>query len=172
MLFRSSGTPTRDVSQVAIIGAGTMGGGIAMNFLNAGIPVKMLEMKQEALDRGIATIRKNYEAQVAKGKLKSDVYDKRMALLTTTLSYDDIAQADLVIEAVFEEIGVKETVFKKLDAVMKAGAILASNTSTLDVNQIASFTKRPQDVVGMHFFSPANVMKLLEVVREIGRAHV
>jgi len=150
---------------VAIIGAGTMGGGIAMNFLNAGIPVKMLEMKQEALDRGIATIRKNYEAQVAKGKLKSDVYDKRMALLTTTLSYDDIAQADLVIEAVFEEIGVKETVFKKLDAVMKAGAILASNTSTLDVNQIASFTKRPQDVVGMHFFSPANVMKLLEVVR-------
>jgi 3-hydroxyacyl-CoA dehydrogenase len=160
-----SGTPTRDVSQVAIIGAGTMGGGIAMNFLNAGIPVKMLEMKQEALDRGIATIRKNYEAQVAKGKLKSDVYDKRMALLTTTLSYDDIAQADLVIEAVFEEIGVKETVFKKLDAVMKAGAILASNTSTLDVNQIASFTKRPQDVVGMHFFSPANVMKLLEVVR-------
>ena len=160
-----SGTPTRDVSQVAIIGAGTMGGGIAMNFLNAGIPVKMLEMKQEALDRGIATIRKNYEAQVAKGKLKSDVYDKRMALLSTTLSYDDIAQADLVIEAVFEEIGVKETVFKKLDAVMKAGAILASNTSTLDVNQIASFTKRPQDVVGMHFFSPANVMKLLEVVR-------
>jgi 3-hydroxyacyl-CoA dehydrogenase len=160
-----SGTATRDVSQVAIIGAGTMGGGIAMNFLNAGIPVKMLEMKQEALDRGIATIRKNYEAQVTKGKLKSDVYDKRMALLTTTLSYDDIAQADLVIEAVFEEIGVKETVFKKLDAVMKAGAILASNTSTLDVNQIASFTKRPQDVVGMHFFSPANVMKLLEVVR-------
>ncbi len=159
------GTPTRSIDQVAIIGAGTMGGGIAMNFLNAGIPVKILEMKQEALDRGIATIRNNYEAQVGKGKLKQDVYDKRMALLSTTLSYDDIAQADLVIEAVFEEIGVKETVFQKLDAVMKQGAILASNTSTLDVNQIANFTQRPQDVVGMHFFSPANVMKLLEVVR-------
>ncbi len=159
------GTPTRSIEQVAIIGAGTMGGGIAMNFLNAGIPVKMLEMKQEALDRGIATIRKNYEAQVGKGKLKPEAYDKRMSLLSTTLSYDDIGQADLVIEAVFEEIGVKEMVFKKLDAVMKPGAILASNTSTLDVNQIAGFTKRPQDVVGMHFFSPANVMKLLEVVR-------
>jgi len=158
-------TPTRAIAQVAIIGAGTMGGGIAMNFLNAGIPVKMLEMKQEALDRGLATIRKNYEAQVAKSKLKPDVYEKRMALLSTTLSYDDIAQADLVIEAVFEEIGVKETVFKQLDRVMKPGAILASNTSTLDVNLIASFTRRPQDVVGMHFFSPANVMKLLEVVR-------
>jgi 3-hydroxyacyl-CoA dehydrogenase len=159
------GTPTRTIEQVAIIGAGTMGGGIAMNFLNAGIPVKILEMKPEALDRGIATIRKNYEAQVGKGKLKPEVYDKRMALLSTTLSYDDISQADLVIEAVFEEIGVKEAVFKKLDAVMKPGAILASNTSTLDVNQIAGFTRRPQDVVGMHFFSPANVMKLLEVVR-------
>jgi 3-hydroxyacyl-CoA dehydrogenase len=136
-----------------------------MNFLNAGIPVKMLEMKQEALDRGVATIRKNYEAQVKKGKLKQDKYDQRMALLTTTLSYDDIGSADLVIEAVFEEMGVKEAVFKKLDEVMKPGAILASNTSTLDVNTIASFTKRPQDVVGMHFFSPANVMKLLEVIR-------
>ncbi|MEY2622746.1 MAG: hypothetical protein RIT26_2566 [Pseudomonadota bacterium] len=159
------GTPTRAMNQVAIIGAGTMGGGIAMNFLNAGIPVKILEMKQEALDRGLATIRKNYEAQVGKGKLKPEIYEKRMALLTTTLSYDDIGQADLVIEAVFEEIGVKEAVFKKLDQVMKPGAILASNTSTLDVNLIASFTRRPQDVVGMHFFSPANVMKLLEVVR-------
>jgi 3-hydroxyacyl-CoA dehydrogenase len=142
-----------------------MGGGISMNFLNAGIPVKMLEMKQEALDRGIATIRKNYESQVKKGKLKQDKYDQRMALLSTTLSYDDIGSADLVIEAVFEEMGVKETVFKKLDEVMKPGAILASNTSTLDVNKIASFTKRPEDVVGMHFFSPANVMKLLEVIR-------
>ncbi len=158
-------TPSRSIAQVAIIGAGTMGGGIAMNFLNAGIPVKILEMKQEALDRGLATIRKNYEAQVAKAKLKPEVYDKRMSLLSTTLSYDDIAQADLVIEAVFEEIGVKEAVFKQLDRVMKPGAILASNTSTLDVNQIAGFTQRPQDVVGMHFFSPANVMKLLEVVR-------
>jgi 3-hydroxyacyl-CoA dehydrogenase len=158
-------TPTRGIAQVAVIGAGTMGGGITMNFLNAGIPVKVLEMKQEALDRGVAIIRKNYEAQVSKGKLKPEVYEKRMALLTTTLSYDDIGQADLVIEAVFEEIGVKEAVFKKLDQIMKPGAILASNTSTLDVNKIAGFTKRPQDVVGMHFFSPANVMKLLEVVR-------
>ena len=160
-----SSTPQRPVDQVAVIGAGTMGGGIAMNFLNAGIPVTMLEMKQDALDRGVATIRKNYEAQVKKGKLKADKYEQRMALLTTTLSYDDLKEADLVIEAVFEDIGVKETVFRQLDATMKPGAILASNTSTLDVNQIASFTARPQDVVGLHFFSPANVMKLLEVVR-------
>ena len=158
-------TPVRNIASVAVIGAGTMGGGISMNFLNAGIPVRMLEMKQEALNRGIATIRKNYEAQVKKGKLSQDKYDQRMALLTTTLSYDEIKDADLVIEAVFEEMGVKEKVFQQLDKTMKAGAILASNTSTLDVNKIASFTKRPQDVVGMHFFSPANVMKLLEVVR-------
>ena len=158
-------TPVRAIKSVAIIGAGTMGGGISMNFLNAGIPVKILEMKQDALDRGIATIKKNYEAQVKKGKLKEDKYNERMALLSTTLSYDDIKDADMVIEAVFEEMGVKETVFKKLDEVMKPGAILASNTSTLDVNKIASFTKRPQDVIGTHFFSPANVMKLLEVVR-------
>ncbi|NMM79649.1 3-hydroxyacyl-CoA dehydrogenase [Acidovorax sp. SRB_14] len=158
-------TPQRSIQSVAVIGAGTMGGGIAMNFLNAGIPVKMLEMKQEALDRGIATIRKNYEAQVKKGKLKQDKYEQRMALLTTTLDYADLKDADLVIEAVFEELGVKEAVFKQLDAVMKSGAILASNTSTLDVDKIASFTQRTQDVVGLHFFSPANVMKLLEVVR-------
>ena len=158
-------TPVRPITKVAVIGAGTMGGGISMNFLNAGVPVTILETQQEALDRGVATIRKNYEAQVKKGKLKADKYEQRMALLSTTLSYADIAQADLVIEAVFEEIGVKEAVFKQLDAVMKPGAILASNTSTLDVNRIASFTQRPQDVVGMHFFSPANVMKLLEVVR-------
>jgi 3-hydroxyacyl-CoA dehydrogenase len=126
-----------------VIGAGTMGGGIAMNFLNAGIPVTILEMKQEALDRGIATIRKNYEGQVKKGKLKQDKYEQRMGLLKTTLSYDDIGQADLVIEAVFEEMGVKQKVFEKLDEVMKKGAILASNTSTLDVDQIAAFTKRP-----------------------------
>ena len=158
-------TPQRKIEKVAVIGAGTMGGGIAMNFLNAGVPVVMLEMKQEALDRGVATIRKNYDAQVKKGKLKQDKLDARMALLSTTLNYADIASADLVIEAVFEEMGVKEKVFKTLDEVMKPGAILASNTSTLDVNAIAAFTKRPQDVVGMHFFSPANVMKLLEVVR-------
>jgi 3-hydroxyacyl-CoA dehydrogenase len=158
-------TPQRAINSVAVIGAGTMGGGISMNFLNAGIPVTMLEMKQEALDRGVATIRKNYEAQVKKGKLKQDKLDERMALLSTTLAYDAIKNADLVIEAVFEEMGVKEKVFTTLDEVMKPGAILASNTSTLDVDKIASFTKRPQDVVGMHFFSPANVMKLLEVVR-------
>ncbi|MDD4942961.1 MAG: 3-hydroxyacyl-CoA dehydrogenase NAD-binding domain-containing protein [Rhodoferax sp.] len=163
-------TAQRAINSVAIIGAGTMGGGIAMNFLNAGIPVKMLEMKQEALDRSIATIRKNYEAQVKKGKLKQDKYEQRMALLSTTLSYDDLKDADLVIEAVFEEIGVKEAVFKELDRVLKPGAILASNTSTLDVNQIAAFTQRPQDVLGTHFFSPANVMKLLEVVRGIQTA--
>ena len=160
-----SDTPLREIKSIAVIGAGTMGGGISMNFLNAGIPVKMLEMKQDALDRGIATIRKNYESQVKKGKLKQDKYDQRMSLLSTTLSYDDLTDADMVIEAVFEEIGVKEAVFKELDRVMKPGAILASNTSTLDVDKIASFTKRPQDVVGLHFFSPANVMKLLEVVR-------
>ncbi len=158
-------TPQRTIQSVAVIGAGTMGGGIAMNFLNAGIPVKMLEMKQEALDRGLATIRKNYESQVKRGKLKADKYEQRMSLLSTTLDYNDLKDADLVIEAVFEEMGVKEAVFKKLDEVMKPGAILASNTSTLDVNKIAAFTKRPQDVIGTHFFSPANVMKLLEVVR-------
>ena len=158
-------TPQRAIQSVAVIGAGTMGGGIAMNFLNAGIPVKMLEMKPEALERGVATMRKNYEAQVKKGKLKADKYEQRMALLSTTLDYADLKGADLVIEAVFEEIGVKESVFRQLDAVCKPGAILASNTSTLDVNKIAGFTARPQDVVGLHFFSPANVMKLLEVVR-------
>ena len=158
-------TPVRAVNKLAVIGAGTMGGGIAMNFLNAGVPVVMLEMKQEALDKGLAIIRKNYEAQVKKGKLKQDKLDARMALLSTTLNYADLKDADMVIEAVFEDMAVKETVFKALDKVMKPGAILASNTSTLDVNKIAAFTQRPQDVIGTHFFSPANVMKLLEVVR-------
>ena len=160
-----AGTPLRDVKKLAVIGAGTMGGGIAMNFLNAGLPVVLLEAKQEALDRGVATIRKNYEAQVKKGKLKQDKLDARLALLSTTLNYADLEGADMVIEAVFEDLAVKEAVFKQLDAVMKPGAILASNTSTLDVDRIAAFTKRPQDVIGTHFFSPANVMKLLEVVR-------
>jgi 3-hydroxyacyl-CoA dehydrogenase len=158
-------TPVRPVKRLAVIGAGTMGGGITMNFLNAGMPVTMLEMKQDALDRGVATIRRNYESQVKKGKLKADKYEARMALLSTTLDYADLKDADMVIEAVFEEMGVKEKVFQALDAVMKPGAILASNTSTLDVDQIAAFTRRPQDVIGTHFFSPANVMKLLEVVR-------
>jgi 3-hydroxyacyl-CoA dehydrogenase len=142
-----------------------MGGGITMNFLNAGIPVVLLETKQEALDRGVATIRKNYENTMKKGRLTQDKFDARMGLLKTTLSYEDISGADLAIEAVFEEMGVKEQVFRKLDQVMKPGAILASNTSTLNVDRIAGFTRRVQDVVGLHFFSPANVMKLLEVVR-------
>ena len=160
-----SDTPQRAIARVAVIGAGTMGGGIAMNFLNAGLPVTILEMKQEAINHGVAVMSRNYEAQVKKGKLKQEKYEERMALLKTTLSYDDLKDADLIIEAVFEDIGVKEQVFRQLDAVAKPGAILASNTSTLDLNKIAGFTARPQDVVGLHFFSPANVMKLLEVVR-------
>ncbi|MGV2287697.1 3-hydroxyacyl-CoA dehydrogenase NAD-binding domain-containing protein [Trinickia sp. YCB016] len=160
-----SDTPVRAIKQVAVIGAGTMGGGIAMNFVNAGLPVTLLETKQEALERGLATIRKNYETSVKKGKLTQEALESRMALIKPTLSYDDLASVDLIIEAVFEELGVKEQVFRRLDEVAKPGAILASNTSTLDLNKIAAFTKRPADVVGMHFFSPANVMKLLEVVR-------
>jgi 3-hydroxyacyl-CoA dehydrogenase len=158
-------TPTRAIRQAAIIGAGTMGGGIAMNFVNAGIPVVLLETKQEALDKGIATIRKNYENTMKKGKLTQEKFDQRIGLISGTLSYNEIAQADIVVEAVFEDMKVKETVFRQLDAVMKPGAILASNTSTLDVDAIAGFTNRPQDVIGTHFFSPANVMKLLEIVR-------
>jgi 3-hydroxyacyl-CoA dehydrogenase len=158
-------TPVRAIKSAAVIGAGTMGGGIAMNFANAGIPVTILEMKQEALDKGLATIRKNYENTMKKGKLTPEKFEQRVGLIKGTLSYEEIGQADIVIEAVFEDMGVKETVFKKLDEVMKQGAILASNTSTLDVDKIAAFTKRPQDVIGTHFFSPANVMKLLEIVR-------
>ena len=158
-------TPLRPIRAAAVIGAGTMGGGIAMNFANAGIPVTILEMKQEALDKGLATIRKNYENTMKKGKLTQEQLDKRMGLITGTLSYEAIGSADIVIEAVFEDMAVKETVFRKLDEVMKPGAILASNTSTLDVDKIAAFTRRPQDVIGTHFFSPANVMKLLEIVR-------
>lgn len=160
-----SDTPTRKIESVAIIGAGTMGGGIAINFLNAGIPVKMVETKAEALERGVQNIRKVYEGRVAKKKLKPEQMEERLQRLSTTLDMQEIASCDLVIEAVFEDMGVKEQVFKKLDSVMKPGAILASNTSTLDLNKIASFTQRPSDVIGMHFFSPANVMKLLEVVR-------
>ncbi|MEZ5648934.1 MAG: 3-hydroxyacyl-CoA dehydrogenase NAD-binding domain-containing protein [Burkholderiaceae bacterium] len=158
-------TPERKIGRVAVIGAGTMGGGISMNFLNAGIPVVILETKQEALDRGLATIRRNYETTLKRGKLTQDQLDERMGLLRPTLDYADIADCDLVIEAVFEDMGVKQQVFEKLDATMKPGAILASNTSTLDVDRIAAFTKRPEDVIGLHFFSPANVMRLLEVVR-------
>ncbi|HEY4374996.1 MAG TPA: 3-hydroxyacyl-CoA dehydrogenase NAD-binding domain-containing protein, partial [Burkholderiales bacterium] len=157
--------PLRGIKTAAVIGAGTMGGGIAMNFVNAGIPVTLLEMKQEALDRGLGVIRKNYEGTAKKGRMTMDEVEKRMALITPTLKYADIGQADIVVEAVFEDMGVKEQVFKQLDTVMKPGAILASNTSTLDLDQIAAFTKRPADVIGTHFFSPANVMRLLEIVR-------
>jgi 3-hydroxyacyl-CoA dehydrogenase len=142
-----------------------MGGGIAMNFANAGIPVMVLEAKPEALEKGISTIRANYENTAKKGRMSADEVATRMGLISQTLNYADIAAADIVIEAVFEDMAVKEQVFHKLDQVMKQGAILATNTSTLDVDRIAGFTNRPQDVIGTHFFSPANVMKLLEVVR-------
>jgi 3-hydroxyacyl-CoA dehydrogenase len=155
----------RDVKSVAIIGAGTMGGGIAMNFLNVGIPVTLLEMKQDALDRGVGVIRKNYENTASKGKLTLEQVQQRMGLLKPTLSYDDLRDADLVIEAVFETMAIKKDVFAKLDKAIKKGAILASNTSYLSIDEIADSTSRPSDVVGMHFFSPANVMRLLEIVR-------
>jgi 3-hydroxyacyl-CoA dehydrogenase len=158
-------TPLRKIAKVAVVGAGTMGSGITANFLSAGIPVTLLEVKKEALDKGQTAIRSVYEASAKKGRLKSQQVEERMALLRLTQSYDDLKDADLVIEAVFEDLSVKEGVFRKLDATLKPGAILASNTSTLDLNAIAAFTKRPQDVIGTHFFSPANVMKLLEVVR-------
>ena len=158
-------TPQREIKTAGIVGAGTMGGGIAMNFANAGIPVTLLEVKQEALDRGLKTIRTNYENTAKRGGMKAEDVDKRMALITPTLSYDGLKDADVIIEAVFETMEVKEGVFKKLDDVAKPGAVLATNTSGLDVNQIATYTKRPGDVIGMHFFSPANVMKLLENVR-------
>jgi len=157
--------PPRAIDKVGVIGAGTMGGGISMNFLNAGIPVVLVETTQEALDRGVATIRRNYEASAKKGKLTDAQVEQRMGLLTPSLSYDALGDADLVIEAVYEDYAVKQSVFEKIDAVAKPGAILATNTSTLDVDRIAAFTKRPQDVLGLHFFSPANVMRLLEVVR-------
>ena len=160
-----SSTPTREINSVGIIGAGTMGSGIAINFLNAGIPVIILDMKQESLDKGVAHIRSVYEGRVKKGKMKQDDAEKKMALLSTATEYEAYKDVDLVIEAVFEDMGVKQKVFETLDATCKPGAILASNTSTLNLDQIAGFTKRPEDVVGMHFFSPANVMKLLEVVR-------
>ncbi len=158
-------TVKREIKCGAVVGAGTMGGGIAMNFANAGIPVKLLEMKQDFLDKGIALIRKNYENTAKKGRISMADVEKRMALIEPTLSYDDIKDVDIVIEAVFENMDVKKEVFKKLDSVCRPGAILASNTSTLDVDEIANVTGRPQDVIGMHFFSPANVMRLLENVR-------
>jgi len=159
------GTPLRTIAKVGVIGAGTMGGGIAMNFANAGIPVVLLEMKQDALDRGLRTIRNNYENSAKKGKLTPEQLEHRTGLITGTLSYELLADVDLVIEAVFEDMTVKKSVFETLDRVCKPGAILASNTSYLNIDTIAGFTKRPADVVGLHFFSPANVMRLLEVVR-------
>ena len=158
-------TATRPVRKAAVIGAGTMGGGIAMNFANAGIPVSIMDMTQDAVDKGLAKIKANYASTVSKGRLKQDEMDRRMALITPTTDLAAGKDADIVIEAVFERMDVKQDMFRKLDAVMKPGAILATNTSTLDVNAIANVTKRPQDVIGTHFFSPANVMRLLEVVR-------
>ncbi len=155
----------RPIAKVGIIGAGTMGGGIAMNFLSAGVPVTIVEMQQDALDRGTGTIRKNYEATAAKGRMKPEQVEAAMGALAPTLSFDALADCDLVIEAVYETMEVKKEIFTKLDAICKPGAILASNTSYLDIDAIAACTGRPQDVLGMHFFSPANVMKLLEVVR-------
>jgi 3-hydroxyacyl-CoA dehydrogenase len=159
------GAQRRAIEGVAVIGAGTMGGGIAMNFLNVGIPVVLLEMSREALDRGVAVIARNYENSASKGKLTRQQVEQRMALLKPTLSYDDCRSADLIIEAVFETMAIKKEVFAKLDQVARPGAILASNTSYLSIDEIAAATSRPADVLGTHFFSPANVMRLLEIVR-------
>jgi len=158
-------TKLREIKRVGVIGAGTMGGGISMNFLSAGIPVTIVEMQQEALDRGTGVVRKNYEATAAKGRMKPEQVEQAMGALKPTLDFADLAECDLIIEAVYETMEVKKEIFTKLDAIAKPGAILASNTSYLNIDEIAACTKRPEDVVGMHFFSPANVMKLLEVVR-------
>ncbi|HEY0445051.1 MAG TPA: 3-hydroxyacyl-CoA dehydrogenase NAD-binding domain-containing protein, partial [Allosphingosinicella sp.] len=158
-------TRPREIKRVGVIGAGTMGGGISMNFLSAGIPVTIVEMEQAALDRGTGVMRKNYEATAAKGRMSADQVQGAMGLLKPTLSLEDLADCDLIIEAVFENMEVKKELFGKLDRIARPGAILASNTSYLDVDEIAAATSRPQDVLGLHFFSPANVMKLLEVVR-------
>ncbi len=161
----SKDTPLRPIQTVGIIGGGTMGGGIAMNFANVGIGVKLLEINDEALARGMSIVEKNYSITMKKGKLSSEQVAECLALISGTTSYDDLADVDLMIEAVFENLDIKKEVFSKLDAVCKSGAILATNTSYQDVNQIANATKRAQDVIGLHFFSPANVMKLLEIVR-------
>jgi 3-hydroxyacyl-CoA dehydrogenase len=157
--------PMLPVASIGVLGAGTMGGGIAMNFLNIGLPVTIVEQSQEALDRGVGNIRRNYEATASKGRMTPEQVEERMALLTPSLDFGDFASADLVIEAVFEKMALKKEVFARLDAIAKPGAILASNTSFLDLDEIAAATGRPQDVIGLHFFSPANVMPLLEVVR-------
>lgn len=159
------GTPLRTIEKVAVLGGGTMGTGIAMCFLNAGIPVKLSETTDALAEKAVATIRRNYEATVKKGRLSQDVVEKRMDLLQPVVGLKEIGDTDLVVEAVFEDMELKKAVFQELDAVMKDGAILASNTSTLDLDAIANVVSRPADVVGLHFFSPANVMRLLEVVR-------
>ena len=156
---------TIPVNKVGIIGAGTMGGGIAMNFANVGIPVVLIEVKQEALDRGLATIRKNYERTASRGGITAEQVEERCALITGSLEMESLSDVDLVIEAVFERMDIKKDIFTKLDAICKPGAILATNTSGLDIDEIASVTKRPESVIGLHFFSPANVMRLLEIVR-------
>lgn len=159
------GTQRREITRVGIIGAGTMGGGIAMNFATAGYPVTIVETKQEALDRGLAVVRGNYQRSADKGRFPQAEVEARMGRLHGQLDMAALADCDLVIEAVFEDMGLKRQIFERLDAVMKPGAILATNTSALDIDEIASMTKRPADVIGLHFFSPANVMKLLEIVR-------
>jgi 3-hydroxyacyl-CoA dehydrogenase len=159
------GTVPREIRKVGVIGAGTMGGGISMNFLSAGVPVTIVEMAQDALDRGTGVMRKNYEASAAKGRMTAEQVETAMGLLTPTLSLENLADCDLIIEAVFENMDVKKEIFGKLDKIAKPGGILASNTSYLNIDEIAASTSRPQDVLGLHFFSPANVMKLLEVVR-------
>ncbi|NIO43312.1 MAG: 3-hydroxyacyl-CoA dehydrogenase [Burkholderiales bacterium] len=161
----SPDTQLLEIGKAAVIGAGTMGGGIAMNFANAGIPVTIVEVSREALDRGLAIIRNNYAATVAKGRLSQEQMDRRLALIKPSINFKAISKADIIIEAIFEEMNVKKEVFKKIDSIAKEGAILASNTSTLDINEIAATTSRPESVLGLHFFSPANVMRLLEVVR-------
>src|SRR5258708_17019043 len=158
-------TPTRAIRKGGIIGAGVMGGGIGMSLINAGIPVVLLEMKQEALDKGLATMRRNYGGALKKGTMTQAALDQRMALVTPTLDYGLLKDVDLVIEAVFESMEVKKEVFEKLDQVVQQGAILASNTSALNLAAIAKFTKRPQDVIGLHFFSLTNVMSLMEIIR-------
>jgi 3-hydroxyacyl-CoA dehydrogenase len=161
----SDDTPTLPVKKVGIIGAGTMGGGISMNFANAGLPVTIVEAKPDALERGLGVIRRNYDSTAKKGRMSAEDVERRMELLTGSLNLEDLADCDLIIEAVFENMAIKKEIFTKLDAIAKPGAILATNTSYLNVNEIAAMTKRPEYVLGMHFFSPANIMRLLEVVR-------
>jgi len=158
-------TPLIPIERVGIIGAGTMGGGIAMNFANVGLSVRIVETRQDALDRGLGVIRANYERSASRGRFPVEEVDERMGRITGSLAMEDLADCDLIIEAVFEDMGLKKSIFARLDGIARQGAILASNTSGLDINEIAGATRRPADVIGLHFFSPANVMKLIEIVR-------